>query len=149
MQEYPQLPPIQLRDEVDPEYQKVAWKPNWNCFCCHDTGFITDLLTKKLIPNYVSGKHKPVECNASNCKIQLGKDFYETNTLDQRFDPEICDRLDQDEREMWREWSMQQHEKRKFKLDLSNATNNLRARARLPCEHFDVQRRHEDIKTNY
>ena len=34
MKEYPQLEPISLRDEAQPGYEKIAWKPTWRCFCC-------------------------------------------------------------------------------------------------------------------
>lgn len=137
------LQPLPLRDEAQSGYEKAAWKPNWKCFCCHDNGIIPERIVKTVMPNFVSGRHKPVKCN--NCNIQLGRDFYETNTLDLRFTAQICNRLDQDERQMWREWAMQQHEKRKYNLDLSNVTNNLRARKRLNSEQFEVQQRHNKI----
>ncbi|MGL5940371.1 MAG: hypothetical protein ACRC2S_08295 [Waterburya sp.] len=75
-------------------------------------------------PDYVSGRHKPVECNASKCSIQLSKYLYETNTLETRFTAEICDLLDFEERRMWNEWSKEQHEKRKLALGLLDTTNN-------------------------
>lgn len=146
MSDYPELQPIPLRDETSSNYQKAAWKPNYKCFCCHDQGWVTESLVKKVIPNYIGGNHKPLKCNATGCDIQLGEYLYQTNTLDTRFTSEICDRLDQDEREMWIEWSRQQHEKRKSKVDFTNATNNLRARARLSHEHLEAQRRHSDIR---
>jgi hypothetical protein len=34
------------------------------------------------------------------------------------FDREMCDRLNQDERDMWKDWSKQQHEKRKLAINL-------------------------------
>ena len=91
MNNYPELQPLQLREEAQPGYEAESWKPTWNCFCCHDTGLVQDLLVKKIIKNYVSGRHKPVECNATNCNIQLGRYLYKTNTLDRRFSAEICD----------------------------------------------------------
>ena len=134
------LQPLPLRDEAQPGYEPLAWKPNWECFCCHDTGIIPERIVKTVIPNYVAGRHKPVKCN--NCNIQLGKDLYKTNTLDTRFSAQICDRLDRDERQMWQEWSRQQHQKRKLRL--TNATKNLRQRSRTPAEHWEARRRHEE-----
>ena len=144
MSDYPELRPLPLRDEALPGYDPIAWKPNWNCFCCHDTGLIPELLVKKAIPDYISGRHKPVECNASNCNIQLGRDLYLTSTLDRRFTTKICDRLDRDERRMWSEWSKEQHQKRLRLID-SNITQNLRVRSRTDYEQLDVERRHHDI----
>ncbi|MDJ0902505.1 MAG: hypothetical protein QNJ55_27240 [Xenococcus sp. MO_188.B8] len=151
MNDYPELEPIPLREEAQPGYQGVAWKPTWNCFCCHDTGFVRYLLVKKVIPNYVSGRHKPVECNATNCNIRLGDALYETNTFVHRSSADLCDRLNSDERKMWDEWSKEQHEKRKQRLRLidSNITRNLRLRSRTNDEQLDVERRHQDIRNDY
>ncbi len=153
MNNYPELQPLELREEAQPGYQAVAWKPTWNCFCCHDTGFVQHLLVKKVMPNYVSGRHKPVECNATNCNIRLGDTLYETETLDRRFSADLCDRLDSDERQMWAEWSKEQHERRKQALglidDSKNITNNLRVRKRTNYEQLEVERRHQDIRNNF
>ena len=151
MNNYPKLEPIQLRDEAQPGYEPNAWKPTWKCFCCHDTGLVQELLIKKIIPRYVSGRHKPVECNATHCDIQLGRDLYKTETLDRRFSADLCDRLDRDERQMWAEWSKEQHEKRKQRLGLidSNVTRILRRRSRTNSEQLEVERRHQNIKNDY
>ena len=151
MNNYPKLEPIQLRDEVQPGYEAIAWKPTWKCFCCHDTGLVQHLLVKKVIKSYVSGRHKPIECNATNCNIRLGDTLYETETLDRRFSADLCDRLDSDERQMWAEWSKEQHQKRKQRLGLidSNVTHNLRLRSRTNYEQLEVERRHQNIRNNY
>ena len=148
MNNYPQLPPLKLREEAQPGYQAESWKPTWNCFCCHDTGFVQYSLVKKIIKNYESDRHKPVECNASCCNIRLGATLYETNTLDQRFSPEICDRLDLEERQIWKKWAYEKHRKRLESLNL-NCTNNLRVRSRTHEEQFEVERRHQDIRNHY
>ncbi len=105
-------------------------------------------LVKKIIKNYVSGRHKPVECNATHCDIQLGRYLYKTNTLDRRFSADICDRLDAEERQIWQSWRKEKHQKRLASLDL-NVTKNLRFRSRTNEEQFDVERRHQDIRNNY
>ncbi|MGL5944233.1 MAG: hypothetical protein ACRC2S_28460 [Waterburya sp.] len=108
------MQPLPLRDEAQPGYEPVAWKPTWKCFCCHDNGIIPERIVQTVMPGYVSGRHKPVKCNTTGCDIKLGKTLYQTNTLDTRFTAEICDRLDSEERKMWDEWSKEQHEKRKL-----------------------------------
>ena len=163
MSEY-NLQPLPLRDEAQPGYEAIAWKPNWKCFCCHDNGIIPERIVKTVIPNYVSGRHKPVKCN--NCNIRLGDTLYDTNTLDLRFTPEICDRLDRQERQMWREWGQEKHELRKQRLAASktcswrgnpaelpcsidnDCTRNLRRRSRSNQERAEAQRRHRDISAN-
>ncbi|ELS00880.1 hypothetical protein Xen7305DRAFT_00005810 [Xenococcus sp. PCC 7305] len=148
MNNYPQLSPLKLREEAQPGYQAESWQPTWNCFCCHDTGFVQYSLVKKIIKNYVPDRHKPVECNASSCNIRLGETLYETNTLDRRFDPEICDRLDAEERQIWKKWRHEKHRKRLESLEL-NCTKNLRARSRTQEEQFEVERRHQEMRNNY
>ena len=169
MENFPQLEPLQLRPEAQPGYQKIAWKrrsiasppmpqalsnrsSDWNCFCCHDTGLVPERLIKRIIPRYAHGRHKPVECNATNCTIQLARLLYTTKTLDERFTRDICDRLDLEERKMWLEWSNQRHEQRKQRLKLvenPNLTKNLRARNRTNDEELEVQRRHQRIVNEY
>lgn len=104
------------------------------------------------MPRYVHGRHKLVECNATNCKIQLGELLYTTQTLDERFTPSICDRLDKQERQMWHEWSKDKHEMRKKRnaiADEIELTKNLRARSRISCEQLEVERRHQNIRNDY
>lgn len=140
------LNPAYLRPETEPGYQKSSWRPTWKCFCCQDSGFVRLHLIKTVIDHYDDRTQKPVKCNASVCDHKFGEHLIDSGTLDTRFPSSICDRFDSEERNMWREWSMQQHEKRKSVVNLSDATNNLRARSRLPCEHFEAQRRHEDFR---
>lgn len=152
MNEYPQLQPLSLRDEAQPDYEKIAWKPNWRCFCCHDTGLVQYSLVKKVINNYIPDRHKPIECNATRCNIRLGETLYETETLDRRFSADLCDRLDLDERQMWQKWSQERHQKRMLRLesiDNSEITHNLRVRSRTPTEQLEVNRRHQNIRNNY
>ena len=62
-----------------------------------------------------------------------------------------CDRLDRDERQMWQEWSIEQHHKRKQRLGLvdSDVTRNLRLRSRTHYEQLEVERRHQNIRNDY
>ena len=177
MNEYPQLQPLSLRDEAQPGYEKIVWKPNWRCFCCHDTGLVQYSLVKKVINNYIPDRHKPIECNATHCNIRLGETLYETETLDRRFSADLCVakhamqsiasrrrrrsgltpcpqayRLDLDERQMWQEWSQERDRKRMLRLesiDNSEITHNLRVRSRTTTEQLEVNRRHQNIRNNY
>ena len=147
-----QLQPLELRPEAQPGYQKLAWQPTWKCFCCHDTGMVVERLIRQIIPRYAHGRHKPVECNATNCNIQLAQLLYTTHTLDRRFTDIICDRLDLEERNMWSQWNRQRHEQKQQRLELvesPNLTKNLRARARTNDEQLEVNRRHQRIKSEY
>ena len=61
---------------------------------------------------------------------------------------ELCDCLDSDERQMWAEWSKEQHQKRLGLID-SNVTRNLRFRSRTNYEQWEVERRHQNIRNDY
>ena len=78
----------------------------------------------------------------------MGDTLYETETLDRRFSADLCDRLDRDERQMWSEWSKEQHQKRLRLID-SNITRNLRVRSRTNYEQWEVERRHQNIRDDY
>ena len=139
------LQPLPLRDEAQPGYEKAAWKPNWKCFCCHDNGIIPERIVKTVIPNYVTGRHKPVKCN--NCNIRLADTLYDTNTLDLRFPQALCVRFAHQEKIMWQQWCIERHEYRKLKI--ASATKNLRTRERTTSEQLDAERRHQDMTTGF
>ena len=120
MDNLPQLEPLKLRPEAQPEYQELAWQPTWNCFCCHDTGMVVERLIKQVMPRYTHARHKPVECNATNCHIELAQLLYTTHTLDRRLTDVICNRrLEAEERLMWSQWSKDRHQLRQQRLELT------------------------------
>lgn len=148
MKELPQLKPLNLRPETEPGYDPIAWRPNWKCFCCHDTGLVSYVLVKRVMPDYDDRRHKPVKCNASGCDIRLSELLFSTRTLDERLDSCVCDELDTVERRAWQEWSHSKHELRKKALkltDTSSLHNNLRNRSRNASEQLEIQRRHQTI----
>ena len=66
--DFKKLKPIPLRPECEPDYEQQIWQPTWCCFCCHDTGFVTDRLAALVIEGYTSGQHKIARCRASKCQ---------------------------------------------------------------------------------
>lgn len=149
MKHLPQLPrlqPLILRPETEPGYERVAWRPTWKCFCCHDTGMVQYSLLKQVMPDYNDRRHKPVKCNATLCESELGITLQMSNTLDLRFDSFICDRLDKIERQSWREWEKERHElrlKASAWLENNELTNNMRQAERSPTEHLFAQQKHQ------
>ncbi len=56
--EFEKLPALTRREEDEPGYEAESWKPNWKCYCCHDTGFVLDRLAFLVIDGYDSEKSK-------------------------------------------------------------------------------------------
>ncbi|WP_460202797.1 hypothetical protein [Scytonema sp. NUACC21] len=49
-----------IRPEEDQE--KEIWFPNWNCFCCQDTGKVQLNLARLVIPNYNDNRDRLPIC---------------------------------------------------------------------------------------
>ncbi len=89
--------------EEDLELGKEIWFPNWNCFCCHDTGLVNPNLVKLVIKDYNLDRDKLPICQNPGC---FANKNYASNTsisssLDWRFDEELCQKLDLIHRQEW------------------------------------------------
>lgn len=147
---FPQLPKLErqpMRREDEPGYEPEIWQPNWECYCCRDTGLINQNLVLMVIPNYNHSKDKLPVCQ--NCNI--GNRFWEQvpESIDDRLNQTICQQLDLIERENWRQTTKNTFEKYKSKAqraikELSD-TKSLRKRDRLPEEELEAVRKHEEV----
>lgn len=146
--DFKKLKPIPLRPECSPDYDKQLWQPNWCCFCCHDTGFVLERLAAYVIEGYTSGQHKIARCQASHCQAEIGETLEATGSLDERLTPEICDYLDNLEREEWAQTLKKQREMRKQAKEVVDELaekKSIRLRRRTSSEEMEVRRRHEDV----
>ncbi len=146
--DFKKLKPIPLRPECSPDYDKQLWQPNWCCFCCHDTGFVIDRLAAYVIEGYTSGQHKIALCQATRCQAEIGETLEASGSLDERLTPEICDELDNLEREEWARTLKKQREIRKQAkgvVDKLAESKSIRLRRRTPTEEMEVRRRHEEV----
>ena len=88
---FPKLERLLKRPELE-EQPKEVWRPTWHCFCCEDTGYVRDVLIKLVIPDYNSDKDRNVACQ--NCdRVSIYTPAI-IESLDWRFTPDICARLD-------------------------------------------------------
>ena len=147
MKERKKLQPIPLRREDDPNYSPEIWQPDWQCFCCEDTG-IAKHAARMFISGYIDGKHKFPVCQNPGCSA--GKKFGQVRalqySLDWRLEAAMCQEADLSQREVWREWALGQQQKRqKVNIDLSTIGKNLRGRSRTPSEEMEAKRRHEEV----
>ena len=127
MTDFPQLPrdSIQFSQEVGPD-GKEMWKPSWRCFCCHDTGKIEPTLVRLVIPDYDDNKDKiPIcqNCNAGSNWMHLQA------MIDTRIDFKVCRRLDQFERENWKQTRQAWFERAKERVE--SATRELSQKANM------------------
>ncbi|MDY6902579.1 MAG: hypothetical protein SWZ49_31590 [Cyanobacteriota bacterium] len=148
MKNFKKLPPIPLRRECEPDYQKQIWQPNWCCFCCHDTGFIPDRLAAHVIEGYRGDRHKIVRCRATRCIAEIGETLEASGSLDNRLTRDICDHLDFLERENWAQTLKKQSQLRRQALGLVDELSerkSIRLRRRSPVEEIEVRRKHSEI----
>ena len=69
-----------------------------------------------------------------------------------RLDSSVCDELDSIGRQCWRDWEKEQHQSRKKALKRANSDNltgNLRSVKRSASESLEVERRHQQIVSEY
>jgi hypothetical protein len=114
----PQLPSEPLRREDRPDYNKQIWQPNWNCFCCLDTGIVNAHLAKKVVPSYQFWRDKLPICNLPSCDASGSFSHIAEENFDMRFSAQICMELDRLNREDWRRSTV-------VKADAIQAANSL------------------------
>ena len=141
----PRLERLLLRPELEVEPKQV-WRPTWRCFCCQDTGFIQDSLIRLVIPDYDSDFDRSVACQ--NCdKVDVYAELV-LDSLDWRFTPDTCEKLDRIYRDDWARTLKKQREMRKQAKGLVDELaekKSIRLRRRTPSEEMEAQRRHEEV----
>lgn len=97
MDDLPKFEPALVQPKAETKDSDI-FQPRWRCFCCHDTGWVQPRLVSKVIPDYCLRTHKTVICQ--NCP--LGCEWMHlAGSIDMRFTPAICKKLDLIEREDW------------------------------------------------
>lgn len=96
----PQITLELLNPQLEQDIDQELWQPDWKCFCCHDTGLILEHLVRRLAPEYDGTKHKRVVCQNSGCEAG---DTHCTCCHNHQVLPSICQDLDKQERQDWRE----------------------------------------------
>lgn len=131
MRERPKLPPIPLRREDDSNYEPEIWQPDWQCFCCQDTGIAVNA-ARMFISGYRLERQKFPVCQNPGCEagIKFGQVPDLQYSLDWRLEALLCQEADQSQREVWRKWMIGQRRQRVV-IDLSRVGKNLRCGAPL------------------
>ena len=140
----PRLERLLLRPELE-EQPKEVWRPTWRCFCCQDTGYVNDSLIRLVIPDYDSDFDRSVACQ--NCERVYVYAQLVQDSLDWRFTPDTCEKLDRVYRDDWARTLAYQHELRKQAkglIDELAERKSIRLRRRTSEEELEVRRRHAD-----
>ena len=96
------LPRENMREE-EAEQGEQLWAPNWNCFCCSDSGFIKDRLIRLVIPDYRPDKDKLPICNNCTAAARFSGSQI-MDSCDTRFSVALCYKLDKINRKCWEDW---------------------------------------------
>ncbi|GAC1457959.1 MAG: hypothetical protein NVSMB70_02120 [Chamaesiphon sp.] len=153
------LPRLERKIIVRAEIEKAAWRPDWKCYCCRDTGYVKRV--DFVIPDYKHSHDPAVICQKKGCHAaDWVSNSSVQDSFDLRFTSEICQQIHDIEIQCWRETLAAHHEKRKAGLnpeqevqaavrdaviDISR-DKSLRKRDRPPEEELQQQRRHEEIR---
>jgi len=146
------LKPIPMRAENQAGYQREIPLPNWDCFCCEDTG-IAKNAAKMFIEGWSLGEYKLPVCQKVGC---LSGERYANHpdervkaSLDWRLDEDMCSEADKYEREAWKKWARKKQEGKVDEnkvIDFSTVVKSLRKRSRSQQEQELAQRNHLEEK---
>lgn len=140
----PQFPREPIRSSEKISTDRELWQPNWNCFCCEDTGFINTSLVRQVIPDYEPSTDRlPICLTCTKAEWAMSADQRVSQTLDWRFDAALCRQLDRTNRQWWRETAREWYKQR---LGLSGLTEqmNLRQRDRTLQEQQLAEQKHRN-----
>ncbi len=91
--------------DKEPGAEVEIWQPDWNCFCCHDSGIVHHYLAALVIDGYDFNLDKLPRCHNPGC---TSGSHYDGEVLapsvDYRLTAEICQELDAIERKNWRDY---------------------------------------------
>ena len=151
--DFPQLDPIPMRREDEAGYEKEIWQPDWNCFCCQDTGIAINA-ARLVIREWNLDSHKIPVCQKDGCeageKLANHINPQVRASLDWRLNVQICRQVDRQERESWQELAkkrQQGHLNNNKVIDYSAAVKSLRSRPRSSEEEDLAQRKHADARS--
>lgn len=97
--ELPKLNRLLVSPNKESEDEEIFF-PDWNCFCCQDTGKVQPHWTRLIIPDFDWNKDKIPLC--TNCNVHHNLiHLLDYEVLDTRFDFQICAELDRIAREDW------------------------------------------------
>lgn len=144
----PKLPRDIIRREDEPEHEKELWRPNWKCFCCHDTGTIRPYLAAMVIDGYRWESDKIPVCQNPGCSATSNISQAIEQYLDYRLDAAICQQLDLIDRESWRQ-TLKDANQRRLNTQILAQRMSLRKSDRTSTEQMEAQQRHSAARDGW
>ncbi|WP_138504415.1 hypothetical protein [Nostoc sp. PA-18-2419] len=114
----PQFERLPFNEKTENEDREI-WQPNWNCFCCQDTGQIQAHLVRLIIADYDHNRDRIPVCQGCN-KFDR-HNLMEYGVLDTRFDLFLCKKLDRISRDNWKQITQKQFEKYRNQLNVETS----------------------------
>lgn len=134
-----------MRQEDEPGYVKEIWQPNWNCFCCHDTGIIKPKLVTLVIDGYNPKRDKMPRCIKPGCEAgETWDSTHVADCVDYRISATTCQELDAIERESWKQATRDKFELICTRMKSAAVGMSLRKRDRTPHEEELAHRQHQE-----
>ncbi|TBR56466.1 hypothetical protein B4U84_29745 [Westiellopsis prolifica IICB1] len=141
----PQLPPEPMRREDEPGYEKEIWHPQWQCFCCQDTGKVQPHLVRLVISGYNYDRDRLPVCQAPGCSA--GSNYLHLeDEIDMRLVSAICQELDRIERENWRQTTLNKVALIQEQINQTAVAKSLRQRDRTSYDNREVQQQKVEIE---
>lgn len=133
-----------IRPEKERGVDQEVFYPDWQCFCCHDSGLVDPRLTKLVIKKYDYWRDKRAVCQRCDKGTPYDDDY---RNYEMRFSKQICNELDTIERQEWADFAKTQQEQIK-RVDLTLLTKNMTmpgSRDRADNEEREVRLRKEEV----
>ncbi|MBR8832536.1 MAG: hypothetical protein DSM106950_00450 [Stigonema ocellatum SAG 48.90 = DSM 106950] len=148
----PELPPLSMRPEE--EYpDKEIFFPQWQCFCCQDTGKVQPYLVRRVVRNYNYSSDRLPVCQRDNCKANDTWVNLPIENLDTRFTRDICNELDLLARDDWEATRQAWFEMAKQRVEQSTGeiaqAHNLRRRDRIQAEFILAKEKHHSARGDW
>lgn len=142
--EFEQLPSFPVQPEEETE--KEIFQPQWNCFCCRDTGIVQPDLVRHVIPTYNYDKDRIPMCQNCNQGQARWGHLNELGVIDQRLTFRICKKLDIMSREDWKQTVSAWFEMARQRVESATIeiaqVHNLRKRDRTLSEFIYANEKH-------
>ncbi|KOP24631.1 hypothetical protein AMR41_19790 [Hapalosiphon sp. MRB220] len=138
----PQLPPQPMRREDELGYEKEIWHPQWQCFCCWDTGKVQPHLARLVISGYDYDRDRLPVCQAPGC-IAGSNYLHLEDEIDMRLVSAICQELDRIERENWRQTTLNKVALIQERIQQTTVAKSLRQSDRNHDEQIIAAERHQ------
>lgn len=145
---FDKLAPMVVRPEAQAQDVEI-WQPQWQCFCCHDSGIIRPHLAQMVIDGYQWDKHKLPLCQKPGCR--MGSHYYSeamSATTDTRVLPPICKKLDEIERDNWNRTVQSHWQRAKQSASELARDMSLRKRDRTQAEQQQAEENHQFWRRN-